>query len=256
LDTRFDTFILDHSLVVIIHYDATMDKIAAVVLVAGVGSRMLPLTLDMPKPMLRIGGRNLIELKLELLPNEVSEIVLVIGYLGEKIRNYFGDVWNGKRISYVTQAVPNGTAGALWAAKDVLPDRFIVMMGDDLYVEEDIKEMLRYEYAIAVSEVKDREISGGVVLDTNGKFVNVDESKRYVDIGFINTGLYMLSKTIFDHEPVPKSPGSDELGLPQTLALVAKEAPVEVVMSKGWFQVTEPVDLKRGETFLNNQKTA
>lgn len=235
-----------------------MDKIAAVVLVAGVGSRMLPLTLDMPKPMLRIGERNLIELKLELLPNEVSEIVLVIGYLGEKIRNYFGNEWNGKRISYVTQSTPNGTAGALWAAKDILPERFVVMMGDDLYVEQDIREILKYEYAIAVSEVKNREISGGVVLDENGKFVNVDESKLFVKIGFINTGLYMLKKAIFDHEPVPKSPGSDELGLPQTLALVAKEAQVEVVMSKGWFQVTEPADLKRGEVFINgnDQKTA
>lgn len=232
-----------------------MDKIAAVVLAAGTGTRMLPLTLIVPKPMLTIGGKNLIEHKLELLPQEVNEVVLVVGYLEEKIRGYFGTEWNGKRLHYVTQPAPNGTAGALWAAKDILSSRFIVMMGDDLYTKQDVQNLMLSKYGICVHKVEDKEISGGVIFTADNKFLNVNESQVYAKTGYINTGLYMLDREIFRHTPVPKSPGSLELGLPQTLALLAKDHDVDVIISTGWFQVSSPEDLVRGEIFLK-QKTA
>jgi bifunctional UDP-N-acetylglucosamine pyrophosphorylase/glucosamine-1-phosphate N-acetyltransferase len=129
-----------------------MDKIQAVILAAGKGTRMLPLTLETPKPMLKVLGKNLIEHKLELLPNEINEVVIIIGYLSEKIREYFGDEWNGKKISYVVQEKLDGTAGALWAAREVLKGRIFVMMGDDLYAKTDVTKILAHRYAMCVQE--------------------------------------------------------------------------------------------------------
>lgn len=231
-----------------------MDKIAAVVLAAGLGTRMLPLTLTVPKPMLTIGGKNLIEHKLELLPEEVTEIVLVIGYLGDKIREYFGDEWKGKKVSYVEQKVQDGTAGALFAAIEVLPERFIVMMGDDLYVKEDVAAMLTHSLAVLVIEVNNRDIGGEVLVDDNGRFVGMHEAKHYVVKGFINTGMFILNRSIFGISPVRISPDSPEFGLPHTLLELAKHSRVDVVKTNTWFQVTAPEDLVRGENFLNQKK--
>ena len=73
-----------------------MDKIQAVILAAGKGTRMLPLTVNAPKPMQEVLGKNLLELKIEALPDEVDEVIMVIGYLGNMIRDFFGDEYGGK----------------------------------------------------------------------------------------------------------------------------------------------------------------
>lgn len=228
-----------------------MDKIAAVVLVAGKGTRMLPLTLETPKPMLRIAGKNLIEHKLLLLPETVSEIVLVVGYLGDKIRTYFGDEWNGKRIRYVVQHEQDGTAGALYAAKDVLPQRFLVMMGDDLYSKEDIAEVMKYRFAICAIEVTNKEIGGEILRGSDGSFLGMHESKHFVERGLVNTGLYMLDERIFHYPPVAIGGSSTEYGLPHTLAVLARDIAVAIVPTTRWMQITKPEDLVSGEDFLN-----
>ena len=113
----------------------------AVILAAGRGKRMLPLTDFLPKPLVDVKGKNLIEWKLLALPGTVTDIVLVVGYQGEQIRNFFGDTWQGRNIRYAEQKELNGTAGALWSAKDLLSGKFLVLMGDDLYDSSDIEKM-------------------------------------------------------------------------------------------------------------------
>lgn len=228
-----------------------MDKIAAVVLVAGKGTRMLPLTLDTPKPMLCIAGKNLIEHKLLHLPDSVSEIVLVVGYLGDKIRAYFGDSWNGKRIRYVVQHEQDGTAGALYAAKDVLPERFLVMMGDDLYAKEDIVEVMNHRFAICAIEVTNKEIGGEILRGSDESFLGMHESKHFVERGLVNTGLYMLDERIFHYPPVAIGGSSTEYGLPHTLAVLARDIAVAIVPATRWMQITKPEDLVAGENFSN-----
>ncbi len=218
-----------------------------VIFAAGKGTRMLPLTETRPKPLQTVLGKNLIEWKLEALPDTVQDIVLVIGYQGDQIKEYFGDAWNGKRIHYAVQTELNGTGGALWAARDLLSGRFLVMMGDDLYAKEDMAAMLTYEFAVCVQEVTDREIGGEMTLNTDGTFAGIFEQKHYVKQGLINTGMYMLDERIFNYEPTPIGGSSTELGLPHTLAVLAKNIPVHMVSTTKWFQVSTPDDLLRAE---------
>src|SRR3990167_990885 len=103
-----------------------------VILAAGRGTRMMELTGAVPKPMLEVAGRPLLEYKLDALPEEVNEIVIVVGYLKEVIQQHLSTSYNGKQIVYVEQKNLDGTAGALWSAQPVLKDRFLVMMGDDI----------------------------------------------------------------------------------------------------------------------------
>lgn len=223
------------------------EDIQAIILAAGKGTRMLPLTETRPKPMQMVGGKNLIEWKLEELPETIRDIIVVIGYQGDQIRKYFGGAWKGRMLRYVVQQELNGTAGALWAARELLRGRFLVMMGDDLYAKEDILRMLEYEWAIGAQEIVRQEVGGELVTKPDGTFSGVKEQKHFVEHGLMNTGLYMLNKKIFTYDPVPISGTSTEFGLPHTLALVAKTTPVAIVRATKWMQVTTPEDLLRAE---------
>jgi bifunctional UDP-N-acetylglucosamine pyrophosphorylase/glucosamine-1-phosphate N-acetyltransferase len=226
------------------------DVTHAVILAAGKGTRMLPLTLEKPKPMIEVLGKNLIEWKLAALPASVTNVVLVIGYQGEKIKEYFGDLYEGRRMHYAEQEELNGNAVALFCAKDFLRGRFLVMMGDDLYSREDIKNICAHELAVLVKEVWDKEIGGEMTANADGTFLSIDEPKHHVEHGLINTGLYTLDMRYFDYPLVLIGGSSKEFGLPHTLTGLAKDAPVQMVKATAWMQISAPEDLPQGELFI------
>ena len=110
----------------------------AVILAAGLGTRMRPLTDAVAKPLLKIGDRPLLEYTFDALPDEIDEVIVVIGYLGEQIRTYLGEEFRGRKIKYVVQEKLEGTAKALWEAKSLLRERFLVLMADDIFAKKNI----------------------------------------------------------------------------------------------------------------------
>ncbi len=227
-----------------------MDKLSAVVLCAGKGTRMLPLTETLPKPLQIVCGKTLIEWKLLALPEEVRDVILVIGHQGDQIRKYFGDAWGNKTIRYVVQEELNGTAGALLAARSLLGERFLVMMGDDLYAKEDIQKLLMLPWGVCVIEVENKEMKGEMLVDAEGNFCAINEEVHFTESALMNTGLYMLRREIFDISPVPIGGSSTELGLPHTLAVMAKLVPVQLIRTTRWMQITTPEDLCLAESFV------
>jgi bifunctional UDP-N-acetylglucosamine pyrophosphorylase/glucosamine-1-phosphate N-acetyltransferase len=225
-------------------------QVQAVILAAGKGTRMLPLTEHTPKPLQQVLGKNLIEWKLEALPGEVSEIILIIGHQGEQIRDFFGDSWKDKTIRYVVQKELNGTGGAVLAAKDLLGERFLVMMGDDLYDKKDIEKLIKHDWGACVVEVRDVTMKGEMMTDAKGNFTSINEEVHHIPRGYINTGLYMLRHEMLDIPPVPIGGSSTEFGLPHTLAVIAQDTPVPLVVTNMWMQITTPEDLARAESFI------
>ena len=125
------------------------------------------LTKDIPKPMLTVHGKNLIEHKLDVTPLEVvSEIILVVGYLQEVIRSYFGTDYKGIPITYVEDTI-QGTGKAVWNAKEFLDESFLVMMGDDIYHPDDIAAIMRIKGGILLDRVKKETKSGKVVIENH-----------------------------------------------------------------------------------------
>src|SRR3989338_8673122 len=100
----------------------------AVILAAWLGTRMGQLTKDTPKPLLKIADKTLLEHNLTALPDEIDEVVLVVGYLDDQIRNFVGKKFLGKKITYVHQEKLRGTGHALSMCKGVVRDRFLVLM--------------------------------------------------------------------------------------------------------------------------------
>ncbi len=219
----------------------------AVILAAGRGERLMPLTDKTPKPLLKIAGKPILEHNLLQLPESVDEIILVVHYLKDRIKDYFGNKFDGKEITYVEQKELLGTAHALWSAKDYLrEDRFVSMMGDDFYSKEDISECMKYDLCVLVKEAEGPRHFGIVKTKTNGFLESIDDDfSPGPKSNLVNIGFFVLDKRIFKYDMVRISTG--EFGLPQTVAKMARDYPIKVVKANFWFPISNLEDLKRAE---------
>lgn len=164
-----------------------------VILAAGRGTRMNELTDEVPKPMLEIKGKPILAYKIEALPKEIDEVIFVIGYLGNQIQKYFGDLYAGKKISYAVQENLNGTGGAVHLVKDLIKDDFLVMMGDDLYIRDDVARIMKHDFALLGLEVDDPRKFGVLYLNENGDLENIVEKPNIPGPAFANIALYKLN---------------------------------------------------------------
>lgn len=225
----------------------------AIILAAGRGVRMGELTNDAPKPLLKISGKPILEYSLANLPEEILEVILVIGYKGEMIKEYFGDNWQGKKIKYVEQKELNGTGGAVHSVKDLVQDRFLVLMADDLYHKSDLEKLLEHDLALLVREIEQNTRFGVVEKDEDDYLKNVIEFKdlkgRQIDAHLVNMGAYMLNKNFFNYPLVKIS--DKEFGLPQTLAQMADKYKIKVIKASCWHPNGQQEDLIKGEEIVN-----
>lgn len=222
-----------------------------VILVAGKGTRMGELTKDIPKPMLRVSGKTLIEHKLDATDlSHISEIILVVGYLQNVIRDYFGPTYKDIPVRYVEDTL-EGTAQALWHCKYFLDESFLVMMGDDIYHKDDITKIMQTERGILFDTVSKPVKSGKVIIENN-VVVNVIEGAELEPGDYINTALYHLTPEIFSFDLV-KIKDREEFGLPQTLIAHASEYPLTPVFATRWIQITAPEDIEKAEKDLANE---
>ncbi|MDI6777909.1 MAG: sugar phosphate nucleotidyltransferase [Patescibacteria group bacterium] len=217
----------------------------AVILAAGKGTRMRPLTHDIPKPMLKINGRPTLEYILDSLPDDIEEIIVVVNYLGEQIKKYFGDSYKGRKIIYAFHEALDGTGGAVHSAKKFLKGKFLVLNGDDLYFKTDIEKLIREDLGVLGWEVDDPSKYGVIKTNEKGELVDIIEKPKIPDFRLINTGAIVLDKRFFDYPLVQIT--DTEFGLPQTLAQMAKDYPVKVLKATHWMAVGNPEDLEKAQ---------
>ena len=217
-----------------------------VILAAGKGTRMGELTKNTPKPLLKYKGKSLLEQKFEKLPENTTEIILVIGYLGDQIKEAFGDKYNGTPIKYVEQKEMLGTAHALWQCKDHLDEPFMVLMSDDLYDELDLKKMSEIpenEWSILAYPDKPGVKAGKIVKDEDGNLKEIYEDFEGTSpYNLIYTGVCLLTPEVFTKEMVELSNG--EFGLPQTFTQFVGEKDIQVFETDNWIRITAPEDLE------------
>jgi len=214
-----------------------------VILAAGYGSRMGALTEDVPKPMLRIYHRPLLDYKIHVLPPDITQVIFVVGYKSEQVIEYFGTHVAGRSVRYAFQPSLNGTADALHAARPLLGERFMVLMGDDLYTRADLALLVRHRHAILGMQREDVYGTGAIVCDDHHLRAVTEAFPRH-EPGIVNTGAYMLTQAFFDYTPVCAGNScAQEVGLPQTLAQMAQKEAVTVCHASAWMQITAPEDL-------------
>ncbi|MFH1385821.1 MAG: nucleotidyltransferase family protein [Patescibacteria group bacterium] len=221
----------------------------AIILAAGRGKRMGKLTDNVPKPLLKINGRPILEYILAGLPREVDEVILVVGYFGHKIKNHFGAKHQGRSLQYLWQMSPSGTAGALWQTRKSLKGKFLVLMGDDLYHQNDIKKIVKHDLAVLVKEVAELSRFGMIEVDDQVHLIKIIEAAASSTSNLANTGAYVLDERIFEYPLVPLL-GGTEFGLPQTLAQMADRHKIKVEKADFWHANTEEEDLAVAEEMV------
>lgn len=210
---------------------------------------MRPLTLETPKPLLKVGGRPLIEWIVRELPDEITELVIVIGYKGEQIQRFCGKEFLGKSVRYVWQGEKLGTGHALKLAAPFLRnERFLLLYADDLHARHALSSCLLYPRSLLVSRHPEPQRFGVVTIRENGTIANIIEKPEVPPTNLISAGAMVLDQNIFSYEPERHPNG--EYYLTTMVAKMLTEHPIAAVETKDWFPIATPEDLVAAEHFL------
>lgn len=225
-----------------------------VILCAGKGTRMRPLTEDTPKPLIEVCGKPILQHVVEALPDEVTDLVLVVGYLADQIKHECGDVYCGRRVQYVHQEnFSGGTGDALLCAKDILKDRFLLLNADDVQGAAKLKEAVQAEHAIIAATSDHPEDFGVLVEKDDGTLDGIIEKPKDPPSNLINTGGYVLDTHIFEYE-VALSSDSGELYVTDMFTQYAQDYQVVIVQQDEWIPVGKPEDVATAEAILCPEK--
>lgn len=240
----------------------------AVVLAAGEGRRLRPLTGNSSKGMLPIANKPVISYVIEALSEcNIRDIIMVVGYQKEKVMNYLGDGGDfGVKITYVQQKFQLGTAHALLQAKDLLDGQFLVVPGDSLVEAKALKDLSQVpegEWGVLVTNTANSSKYGVVDLKNDQLERITDKPKLTDDLissgtpsifalalweyqdpsssTLINTGSYLMDKSIFSR--------LEAFGVGEPMTLVsciseeAKRRTIRAIHTGKWFDAVYPWDL-------------
>jgi UDP-N-acetylglucosamine diphosphorylase/glucosamine-1-phosphate N-acetyltransferase len=228
----------------------------AVLLAAGEGVRLLPITATRPKHLIKVGGKPILQFCLEAIKNAgITETIIVTHYMGDAIRQYFGDGEKlGSHISYVEQRAVLGTGNAAGVAESYVDEDFILVYGDLLFGQDAVKNVLQsYKHG------KTAAVMGVVPVDKpeNYGIIELDEQKKVkrivekpvtgkVPSNLANAGVYVFSDEIFGKIKQTRASVRGEWELTDAVTLLASEGKMVLAaeLSKDdWFDVGRPWDL-------------
>jgi bifunctional UDP-N-acetylglucosamine pyrophosphorylase/glucosamine-1-phosphate N-acetyltransferase len=225
----------------------------AIIMCAGAGTRLRPLTLTTPKPLVPVLGRSPLERLTDMLPASVDRIILIVGYLGDVIERRIGHDLKGRHVAYLRQETQDGTGGALRRAKyAVRGERFLVLNGDDLYDARDLEALARVPCGVLyVSRVHEGPVDGWMT-DPNGYLTGI-ATVAAGQPARINAGAYCLDRDWFRTRPVRVPGKPHEWSLPHAIPeLVARGKRVKAIQARFWMPVGTPEELARAELALES----
>jgi len=211
----------------------------AVILAGGFGTRLHPYTKSLPKPMLPLGKKPILEHEIEWIKkNGINEIVICVSYLRKKIEDYFGDGKKfGVKIEYAISNEPLATAGQLKTAEKFIDETFVCLYGDSIYnfsLRNMIKHHKKTKSYVTMSLYDYKFNLKYGVIDTNndGKVISWSEKPEYS--AKINIGCYVMEPGVLQLIPKNKPYGMDSV-IRKTLARKKKVG--SVISKKGFIDI-------------------
>ncbi len=208
----------------------------AVILAGGLGTRLRPYTKSLPKPMLPLGGKPILEYEIEWArKNGIKEIVLCVSYLRNKIEDYFGDGKKfGVKIEYAISKKPLATAGQLKTAEKFIDDTFVCLYGDSIYnfsLRNMIKHHKKSRANVTMSLFDYRFNLKYGVIDTkkSGQVTAWNEKPEFS--AKINIGCYVMEPEVLKLIPKNKEYGMDDV----IRKVLSRKKKVSSVTSKNGF---------------------
>jgi len=232
-------------------------EVCGVILAAGSGERIKPLSFSQPKPLLPICNKPIVQYQIEDMKRVgVKEIFIIVGHLKEKIVDYLGDGSSlGVKITYIEQENPLGIAHAVSILEDYIDKPFFVFLGDIFIVPKNFSHMLnmlkqkKASAVLAIKKEKDPEFikrNFSVIFTKDRMVKKVIEKPRYIYNNYKGCGVYLFDLQIFDAiRNTPRTAMRDEYEITNSIQILLDEGcPVYAAEVIDWdMNVTYPEDL-------------
>ncbi|MEK6889149.1 MAG: sugar phosphate nucleotidyltransferase [Nanoarchaeota archaeon] len=218
----------------------------ALILCGGLGTRLKETVSDLPKSMAPVAGRPFLEYQIKFLKAQgITDIILCVSHMSEKIKSYFGSgIRLGVDITYSEEQTPLGTAGAIKNAENYLDDTFIVLNGDS-YSQINILDLIEFHKmkralcTLSLAESLEAQFYGSAVMDGN-KIVGFSEKSTNPKAELVSRGIYVMEPAMLDHIPKDKKSSLENEIFP---SLVEKSM-LNGILLKGYF-----ADIGRPESY-------
>ncbi len=218
----------------------------AVILAGGLGTRLRPLTDQVPKPMVEVGGRPFVEYVIHhLVEQGFRQILMLVGYLGERIESYFGDgACYGAAIRYAREPRPLGTGGALRNAVNTLEEEFLLLFGDS-YLPIDYRAVeASFRSAPAPGMMVVYDDPGGetgvlknVALDGDGWVSRYEKGTGSPDLKYVEAGVLCFRRGVFAGLPSGEAVSLEHEIYPRLIACRQLRA---LITSQRFFDIGTP----------------
>jgi glucose-1-phosphate thymidylyltransferase len=230
-----------------------------VVPAAGRGTRLRPLTDDRPKALVRVDDQPLLTHVFDALAPHVDGYVVVVGYLGDRIRAHYGDAYDGRPITYVEQPDRQGLADAVLQAAPAVDGPFLQLNGDNVLRGNVVAVVQSHRRTDADATLlvegvsRERARRGGVLrFDADGMVVGLVEKPDDPPSRLATTGCFAFSPRVFEACRDIEPSGRGEYELPDAIGwLLERGGRVETVRLDGWrVNVNTEADIERAEARL------
>ncbi len=229
-----------------------------VVLAAGEGKRMRPLTAKRPKVMLPLANRPMMEhLVLATRDTGIRDFIFVVGYGEREIRRHFGDGSGfGINVTYAPQRHQQGTADAVRSVRDLVTGPFLLMNGDMILKSSDIAEFCKRKAPCMGVSTTDHPGDYGVVMVDGDRITSLEEKSKQPKSNLINAGAYLFSTDIFDRVDRVRPSARGELELTDALSGLIAEGTLGAYRLSYWMDVGYPWDLLEANATLMDKMPA
>lgn len=179
----------------------------ALILAGGKGTRLQSVINDIPKPMAPIAGKPFLEYIIsQLKSHAIHDIILSVGYQKESIISFFstGSKWD-VNITYIQEAMPLGTGGAIREALESIHDQDVLVMNGDSYINVDLTHYIKWHFknnciaSIIIAKVNNTSRYGTVEIEREDRIVNFKEKVENKEPGWINAGVYLFRRSVFEN---------------------------------------------------------
>nr|NQU90086.1 NTP transferase domain-containing protein [Bacteroidota bacterium] len=182
----------------------------AIILAGGLGTRLSGVLKDIPKAMAPVNGKPFLDYQLDYLDVfSIDHIIISVGHLREQIMDHYGDRYKNMHIEYVVEEEPMGTGGGLKLAMEKVTGNTVYVLNGDTFYHIDYQKFLDIHYAkesklsIVLRELDNVSRYGSIERDEDRSITGFFEKSQKQGKGFINGGVYLMSKPFFKSQNLP-----------------------------------------------------
>ncbi|MFW5703368.1 MAG: bifunctional sugar-1-phosphate nucleotidylyltransferase/acetyltransferase [Patescibacteria group bacterium] len=232
-----------------------MGKLPLIILAAGKGTRLYPLSETTPKPLMRIFGKSIIEHIIDSCHDELTEVIIIAGHQIERIKEHIGDSYRGLPVHIIEQTEQRGTGDGLARAREVIADQsFYACYGDAIYQPSMFSQLRNYPAGMLVKQMNDWSSYGVVVTKDDGTLQHIVEKPTEYVSNLVNLGVFKFPPHFLDTFDQIEPSSRGEYELTDMIAAISSTMPFTVCQTdEDWLHVTYPWDLLTAAEHMANK---